>query len=152
MSTIAFTELPAAVGQNVGVSRWFDLPQGRIDSFAATTEDRQWIHTDAERGADGPFGATIAHGFLTLSLFTVMLTDLLDVPGTALCLNYGFDQVGFTAPVRVGSRVRGGGEISAVSEVAGGLQVTVKITVHVEAETKPACVADWLIRYYAETA
>lgn len=152
MSTFTFAGLPAAVGQRLGASRWFEVRQERIDLFAAAVEGEQWMHVDPERAASGPFGTTIAHGFLTLSLLSAMLDDLLEVENTGMAVNYGLDRVRFTAPVPVGSRLRGIGTLGAVTEVGSGLQATLNITVEIEGSIKPACVADWLVRYSPDAA
>jgi acyl dehydratase len=136
-----------AVGTDLGVSQWLTIDQARIDKFADATGDHQWIHVDPERAATGPFGATIAHGYLTMSLSSRFLPELLTVERTSMGLNYGVDRVRFPAPVRVGSRVRARGEITAAEEVKGGVQVTVRVTVEIEGSERPACVIDALCRF-----
>jgi acyl dehydratase len=130
------------------VSPWRVLDQARIDGFAAATDDSQWIHTDPERAAAGPFGTTIAHGFLTLSLTVPLFEEALPpLDGYRLTLNYGLNRVRFTAPVPVGSRIRGRFAIERVDEVAGGEQAIVGVTIEREGQEKPACVAEALFRF-----
>jgi acyl dehydratase len=136
------------VGQEL-VSDWLEITQARIDEFARATDDSQWIHTDPARAGEGPFGTTIAHGFLTLSLLVPMFEQALPpLEGVRLTVNYGLDRVRFTAPVASGSRVRGRFTVEAVEEVSGGRPATVAVVVEREHETKPACVAVWLARFY----
>lgn len=137
------------VGTVIGVSDWLVIEQRRIDAFADATEDHQWIHVDPERAAQGPFGTTIAHGFLTLSL-TVALTSgvQLDVGEPKMAINYGLDRVRFTAPVPSGSRIRARVELDTVEEAGGGLHVKRKVTIEREGEERPAMVAETLSRYY----
>lgn len=140
--------LSPLVGTEVGVSDWFTVGQDRIDTFADATEDHQWIHVDAERAAQGPFGTTIAHGFLTLSLLVTLTRDVeIDVGQPKAALNYGLDRVRFTAPVPSGSRIRARVELTSVDEVKGGLQVKRTITVEREGEERPAMIAETLSRY-----
>lgn len=140
-------ELGDAIGVALGPTDWIEITQERIDTFADATGDHQWIHCDPERAKDGPFGATIAHGYLTLSLTSLFLPDLVTVRGISMGINYGTDKVRFPAPVPVGSRVRGRGEITGVTEINGGVQATIRITVEIEDSPKPACVADAVARY-----
>jgi acyl dehydratase len=134
-------------GAELGPTDWLDLTQARIDDFAAASGDAQWIHTDPVRAADGPFGATIAHGFLTLSLCSSLLSEALaGVAGYELTLNYGVNRVRFPAPVPVGSRLRARFTVASVDEVAGGDQAVVVATVEREGEEKPVCVAELVIR------
>ncbi|MGW6755635.1 MaoC family dehydratase [Streptomyces sp. NPDC055006] len=142
-------ELKSLSGAELGTSDWIDITQDRINGFADATEDHQWIHTDPERAAAGPFGAPIAHGYLTLSLFIPLFTGLLDVQGVSTKVNYGLNKVRFPAPVPVGSRIRLVARLAAVDEVAGGLQITVNGTVEIEGGTKPAAVLQSLSRFYA---
>lgn len=137
----------AAVGTHLGFSDWLEIDQARINLFADATGDHQWIHVDVERATDGPFGAPIAHGYLTLSLTNLFLPQIVEVQGFAMGVNYGLDKVRFPSPVRVGSRVRGGGELVDVSEVKGGVQTLIRITVEIEGSEKPACVVDSLSRW-----
>ncbi len=130
------------------VSGWREIAQERIDLFAEATEDPQWIHTDPERAAAGPFGTTIAHGFLTLSLVVPLFEDALpQLDGYSLTVNYGLNRVRFTAPVPVGSRIRGRFRVESVEEVAGGRQATVAVTIEREGQEKPVCVAEALFRF-----
>jgi acyl dehydratase len=140
-------ELQSKVGTEIGVGDWHAVTQEQIDRFAEATHDHQWIHVDAQRAADGPFGTTIAHGFLTLSML-VALAPNVDVPGTRMGINYGLDRVRFTAPVPVGSRIRARSVLHDVREVAGGIQTTVEVTVEIEGAEKPALIAQWLGRSY----
>jgi acyl dehydratase len=137
------------VGQTVGVSDWFKVEQERIDAFAEATEDRQWIHTDPERAArESPFGSTIAHGFLTLSLLSALMRDALSVGGVHMGVNYGLNRVRFVSPVPAGARIRGRFALMTVDAVHGGTQAIWGVTVEVEGAEKPCCVAEWLVRYY----
>ncbi len=137
----------AALGTNLGRSEWLSIEQPRIDMFAEATGDHQWIHVDPQRAATGPFGATIAHGYLTLALTNYFLPRIVEVRGFDAGINYGLDKVRFPTPVPVGSRVRAEVELSGVTEIAGGLQTEMKITVEVEGAAKPACVAIALSRW-----
>lgn len=143
-------ELKGLIGQEVGASEWLEVSQSRVNDFAETTEDRQWIHVDAERAKTGsPFGATIAHGFLTLSLLSHFSSGAVSVKGDfKMGINYGLNRVRFVSPVKVGSRVRGRFTLQSVEEVQGGLQLTWGVTVEIENAPKPALVAEWLVRYY----
>ncbi|MGD9987897.1 MaoC family dehydratase [Pseudonocardia sp.] len=141
-------ELRGAVGETIGESGWFTVDQSRIDGFADATDDHQWIHVDADKAATGPFGTTIAHGFLTLSLLPVLINDVYSVEGTNMGINYGLNRVRFTSPVPVGSKVRGVVELADVSDVTGGVQITTKVTVEIEGAERPALVAEWLTRQY----
>jgi len=130
------------------VSEWWGIDQARIDEFARATDDAQWIHVDPERAAAGPFGATIAHGFLTLSLVVPLFEQALPpLEGYGMTLNYGLNRVRFTAPVPVGSRIRGRFRVEAIDEVALGEQATVGVTIELEGQEKPACVAEALFRF-----
>ncbi|MEL7210459.1 MAG: MaoC family dehydratase [Actinomycetota bacterium] len=142
-------DLEGAVGSELGVSDWLTIDQDRIDQFAEATGDHQWIHVDPERAAEGPFGATIAHGYLTLSLVNHFLPQIVEVRGISMGVNYGTEKVRFPAPVPVGSRVRGRGTLSAVREIAGGAQATITVTVEVDGGDKPACVVDTVSRFLA---
>jgi acyl dehydratase len=142
-------ELDGLVGKDLGHSDWIVVSQDRIATFADATDDHQWIHVDAEKAAQGPFGGTIAHGYLTLSLFIPLFSGLLDVSGVSTKVNYGLDRVRFPAPVRTGARIRLGATIGAVDEVAGdGVQITLDGVIEIEGETKPACVLRSLLRFY----
>jgi acyl dehydratase len=141
-------ELVTAVGQRAGPTDWLSVEQSQIDAFAAATGDHQWIHVDVERAARGPFGGTIAHGYLTLSLVSRFLPQLIEVGGAAMGINYGCDRVRFPAVLRAGSRVRGAAEVLGVEEFASGVQAKIKVTLEVEGGDKPVCVADTLSRWY----
>lgn len=151
MSTTAqFSELKDLVGTPLGATDWMEITQERINTFADATNDPQWIHVDPERAKDGPFGTTIAHGYLTLSLIIPLFSDLLEVEGVTTKLNLGLNKVRFPAPVKVGSRIRLSAVISSVDEVAGGgLQLVWDGTVEIEGSDKPACVAQPVFRFYA---
>ena len=144
----ALAELPGLAGRRLGPTDWRLVSQERVNAFADATDDHQWIHVDVERAKKGPFGGTIAHGYLTLSLVPVMQQELLDVQGAALTVNYGLDKLRFPAPVPVGSRIRARGIVSEVTEVSGGLQLKLTMTFEVEGTEKPACVAEVLLRFY----
>ena len=138
-----------AVGQELGVTEWMTIEQDRIDTIAKATGDHQWIHVDPVRAKDGPFGTTIAHGYLTLSLANLFLPQLVQYEGLKMGVNYGCDKVRFPAPVPVGSRVRGHGMVVAAEPVKGdGVQVTVRITVQIEGSDKPGCVVDTISRLF----
>jgi len=139
--------LRAGVGTEVGPSDWHEITQHQIDLFAEATGDHQWIHVDPERAAAGPFGKTIAHGYLTLSLVAYLLPQVIRVGGISMGINYGANRVRFPAPVPVGSRVRARGKIAAVEDVPGGVQMTTVVTIEVEGNKKPACVVESLSRY-----
>ncbi len=140
-----------AVGQDLGTTDWLSISQERIQTFADATGDHQWIHVDPERARQGPFGTTIAHGYLTLSLANLFLPQLVQYEGLKMGVNYGCDKVRFPAPVPVGSHVRGHGQVMAAEPVAGdGVQVTVRITVQIEGSDKPGCVVDTISRLFFE--
>jgi acyl dehydratase len=147
-------ETPASLvgseGTLLGPTEWLAIEQDRVDGFAEVTGDHQWIHVDVERAKDGPFGGTIAHGYLTMSLASLFLPELIDVRGFSHAVNVGTDRLRFLNPVRVGSRIRGTGEIVKVEEVKGGIQSVLRITVEIEGEDKPACVVDTISRYCPE--
>ena len=138
------SELRGLVGHEFGPTSWIEVTQERIDAFAAATDDPHWIHLDAERAAAGPFGTTIAHGFLTLSLTVRLLSEVLP-GGGSLSLNYGTNRVRFPAPVPAGSRVRGRFRVLAVEDVALGRRATIEATVELEGADKPACVAELVV-------
>jgi acyl dehydratase len=140
-------EVKAAVGRELGTSGWLEIDQARIDQFAEATGDHQWIHVDPVRAAAGPFGITIAHGYLTLSLSNALLPEIVEVRGVSMGVNYGVDKVRFPSPVPVGSRVRARAELVAADDVAGGVQTTMRITIEVEGGEKPACVIESVSRY-----
>ncbi|MBZ4488356.1 MaoC family dehydratase [Microbacterium sp. cx-55] len=148
-TTAAYPDAPTLVGTDLGWTDWVEVTQDRVDLFADATDDHQWIHVDPERAKDGPFGAPIAHGFLSLSLTVKFWSELFDLDGVTTKVNYGLDKVRFVSPVKVGSRVRGGAVIAEVTEVAGGYQFAVDQTIEIEGGTKPAVVARGLYRFYA---
>ncbi|MBO9524093.1 MAG: MaoC family dehydratase [Nocardioidaceae bacterium] len=135
-------EFRAAAGSDLGAGDWFEVDQERIDAFAATTEDHQWIHVDVDRAAAGPFGAPIAHGYLTLSLIPVLGRGIFTVGGTRMSVNYGLNRVRFPQPVRVGSRIRAHASLDGVTDTAAGTQGVVRYTVEIDGEAKPACIAE----------
>lgn len=141
-------ELQALVGREIGVSDWIAVDQDRISAFAEATEDRQWIHVDPARAAAGPFGTTIAHGFLTLSLLPHFYATAFRVAEVRMGLNYGLDRVRFPAPVPVGSRLRGRFTLKRFEALEGGAQMSVEVSVESEAGGKPVCVAESLTRQY----
>ncbi|MEU7718746.1 MaoC family dehydratase [Streptomyces tibetensis] len=142
-------ELKKLAGSDLGTSEWIEVTQERIDTFADATGDHQWIHVDPERAKEGPFGAPIAHGYLTLSLFIPLFTELLDVQGVTTKVNYGLNKVRFPAPVKVGSRIRLTAKLAEVEEVPGGVQITVEGAIEIEGGSKPAAVLQSLSRFYA---
>ncbi|MCW6534801.1 MaoC family dehydratase [Sphingomonas lycopersici] len=137
-------------GRQFGPTDWLPIEQDRIDGFADVTGDHQWIHVDTERAKQGPFGKTIAHGYLTLSLANYFLPQLVEVRGFAHAVNVGADRLRFLAPVPVGSRIRGVGELVKVEEVKGAVQSIVRITIEIEGSDRPACVVDTISRYFPE--
>jgi len=153
MATVFKTpaDLEGAVGTHLGYSDWLTIEQERIDKFADATGDHQWIHVDPEKAKDGPFGACIAHGYLTQSLVNYFLPQIVDVRGISMGVNYGADRLRFPAPVPVGSKIRGGGELISVERTKdGGYQATVRVTVEIEGGSRPGCVIDTISRYYPE--
>jgi acyl dehydratase len=148
-TTIAYDQLPELAGADLGFSAYRAVSQEQVDLFADATDDHQWIHVDAQRAKNGPFGAPIAHGFLTLSLAVPLWTELLDVKGVATKVNYGLDRVRFPAPVTVGSRVRMRAVVAEVVPVTGGYQIVADQTIEIEGGAKPAVVARGLYRFYA---
>jgi acyl dehydratase len=141
-------DLQAAVGQEIGLSDWLAVDQHRIDLFAQATGDHQWIHTDPVRAAAGPFGATVAHGFLTLSLLPHLFESAFDIADVRMGVNYGLNRVRFMAPVRVGSRLRGRFRLLAYEPLAGGAQLVTEATLELEGSAKPACVAESVSRRF----
>lgn len=142
-------DLQPAIGEKFGPTDWLEVKQPRIDQFADATGDHQWIHVDVEKAKTGPFGATIAHGYLTLSLTNYFLPQLIEVRGFQMGINYGLDKVRFPSVVRAGSRIRGKGEIVSVeTQKDGAIQAIIRITVEIENSDKPGCVADTISRYY----
>lgn len=142
------SDLQPLVGEELGVSDWLTIDQRRIDLFAEATDDHQWIHVDPVRAAAGPFGATVAHGFLTLSLLPPFFASGFAIDGIRMGINYGLNRVRFPAPVRVGSRLRARFKLLAYEPLEGGAQLTVQVTVEIEGSDKPACVAESVSRRY----
>ncbi|MER7441391.1 MaoC family dehydratase [Micromonospora avicenniae] len=145
-------DLAAAVGETLGPGPWQPIDQKRVDLFADATDDHQWIHVDPERAATGPFGGTVAHGYLTLSLLPALAGALYRVRGVGMGINYGLNRVRFPAPLRVGSSVRASATIADVSVVDGGVQMVNAVTVETDAGGKPVCVAETVSRLYREVA
>lgn len=141
-------DLMGQEGLKIGPSDWMDMTQERVNTFAEATGDHQWIHVDVERSKKGPFGAPIAHGYLTLSLAAKLMPEILEIKGMKMGINYGTEKVRFLNPVKVGSRIRGHGEFLEIKEVTGGYQSTLRVTIEIEGEEKPACVVDTISRYY----
>ena len=142
------SEVQGLIGQELGSSDWLTIEQDRIDQFAQATGDHQWIHTDPARAAAGPFGATVAHGFLTLSLVPMLSEAAFTVDDVRMGVNYGLNRVRFAAPVRVGSRVRAHFKLLTFEPLEGGAQLTVQATIELEGSSKPACVAESVSRRY----
>ena len=144
-------DLLSAVGTDLGHTDWLEITQERVQLFADATGDHQWIHVDPERARnESPFGGPIAHGYLTLALTNLFLPQLIEVRGISMGVNYGADKVRFPAPVLVGSRVRGAGELIAATEIPGGVQTTIMVRVEIEGGEKPACVVESVSRWMAE--
>ena len=142
-------ELKALAGADHGRTGWMEMTQDRVNTFADATDDHQWIHVDPERAAAGPFGGTIAHGYLTLAVVIPLFNELLQVGGISMGINYGLNKVRFPAPVRVGSKIRLAGRLGAIESVGtNAVQMVVDFTVEVEGSDKPACVAQAVYRYY----
>jgi len=142
-------ELAAAVGKELGPTVWFTVDQNRIAGFADNTEDHQWIHVDEARAADGPFGATVAHGFLTLSLVPYFVNQLRRIEGVRMGVNYGLDKVRFPSPVRAGSRIRARTTMTDLERLGeAAIQLVTRTVIEIEGSAKPACVADLVSRYY----
>ncbi|MGC6472064.1 MAG: MaoC family dehydratase [Parvibaculales bacterium] len=141
-------ELMGQEGVTLGPTDWMTVDQQRVDGFADATDDHQWIHVDPERAADGPFGGTIAHGYLTLSLANKFLPMMLEVEQMSMGVNYGIDKARFPNAVKVGAKIRATGEFIKIEEVKGGVQSTLRVTIEVEGEERPACVVDTISRYY----
>jgi len=137
----------AAVGSHLGFSDWLLMEQDRVNTFADATGDHQWIHVDPERATAGPFGAPIAHGYLTMSLSNYFLPQIIETKGFSAGINYGVDKVRFPSPVKVGDRIRAGAELVDVTDVNGGLQTLVRITIEIEGSDRPACVIDSISRW-----
>lgn len=153
-NSIPRAEFEALVGKEMGVSQWYDITQEQIDQFADCTHDHQYIHVDPEAAAKTPFGGTIAHGFLTLSLLSAMVYEMPSIEGVVMGVNYGMNKVRFVSPVKTGSRVRGRFVLQSLDDIRPGeVQTTVVVTVEIEGQEKPALVAEWLgRRYLGETA
>jgi acyl dehydratase len=142
--------LKSLAGQDLGHSSWLEITQERVNTFADATGDHQWIHVDVERAAQGPFGAPIAHGYLTLALVIPLFTELLKIEGVRMGVNYGLEKVRFPSPVRVGAKIRLAATVVSVEDVAGnGVQTTLDFTVQIDGADKPACVARPIYRHYA---
>jgi acyl dehydratase len=143
-------ELKDAVGADLGETEWLEIDQNRINTFAEATGDHQWIHVDEEKAKEGPYGSTIAHGYLTVSLVNHFLPQILDVQGISMGVNYGVDKIRFPAPVPVGSKIRGKGALTSVEETKdGGIQSKVTVTIEIEGSDRPACIVETISRYYA---
>jgi acyl dehydratase len=140
-------EFAAAQGSQLGPTEWLDISQDRVNLFADATDDHQWIHVDPERAAGGPFGGTIAHGLLTLSLLPHFSHQLYRVDNIALAVNYGYNKVRFITPVKVGAKIRARGEITSVTQLEGAVQATTTITVEIDGSEKPAALAESIVRY-----
>jgi acyl dehydratase len=140
-------EFAAAEGSELGPTEWLEVDQDRVNLFADATDDHQWIHVDPERAAGGPFGGTIAHGLLTLSLLPHFTHQLYTVDNIAMAINYGYNKVRFITPVRVGSKIRARGEIAKVDQLDGAVQATLTVTVEIEGSDKPAAVAESIVRF-----
>lgn len=136
------------IGQDLGTSDWHEIPQSDVDDFAKATKDDQWIHVDVERAASGPFGTTIVHGFMTLSLVVPLLKNTYQVNGVAMGINYGVNKVRFPAPTPVGSRVRAHAKLAGAEQIGDAVQITVDSTIEAEGVDKPVCVAQTVTRYY----
>ena len=141
--------LRAHVGEHLGYSDWHAIDQERVNAFADATGDHQWIHVDVERARrESPFGGPVAHGYLTLSLLPWLSSEIFSISGIKMGVNYGLNRVRFPAPVLVGSRVRGGGQLTSLEDIPGGVQAVITVTVEVEGQEKPACVAETVARFY----
>jgi acyl dehydratase len=140
-------ELAGAAGSQLGPTDWMEITQDRVNTFADATDDHQWIHVDPARAASGPFGGTIAHGLLTLSLLPHFSHQLYTVENIAMAVNYGYNKVRFITPVKVGARLRARGELTSVTQLEGAAQSTMTVTVEIEGSDKPAAVAESIIRY-----
>ena len=140
-------QLLDAIGESLGHSSWVEVDQSRIDLFAEATDDHQWIHVDPERAKDGPFGTTIAHGYLTLALVNRFLPEIIEVQGISMGVNYGCDKVRFPGAVTVGSRLRGSGVLMAAENIKGAVQAIVRVTVEIQGSKRPACVVDTISRF-----
>jgi acyl dehydratase len=149
VTVVGLAQLGGLVGREVGTSGWFTVTQQRIDAFADATDDHQWIHVDIDRArAETPFGTTIGHGFLTLSLLSPLMRDAITVEGPRMTLNYGLNRVRFVSPVLSGSRIRARVTLGEVVDVGGSVQATWNVTIEREGGEKPSLVAEWIVRYY----
>ncbi|HAV08643.1 MAG TPA: nodulation protein NodN [Rhodobacteraceae bacterium] len=147
--SMARADFEAMIGQEIGVSSWFVITQDRIDTFADCTEDWQYIHVDPEKAKESPFGTTIAHGFLTMSMLSAMIYEMPSIEGVRMGVNYGFNRVRFVSPVKVGARIRARFVLTKFEEIRPGeVQTTMDVAIEIEGETKPALVAEWLGRRY----
>ncbi|AYH43611.1 MaoC family dehydratase [Azoarcus sp. DN11] len=140
-------ELVAAEGRDLGATDWVEVTQERVNRFADATDDHQWIHVDPERAKDGPFGACVAHGYLTLALANLFLPQLIRAENLKMGVNVGCERVRFPAPVKVGARIRGRGEVLKVERIRDAMQSTVRVTIEIEGGERPACVVDTISRY-----
>ena len=138
-------EIESAVGEEIGTTEWVEITQDRVDRFADATNDHQWIHVDRERAAKGPFGGTIAHGYLTLSLIPSFGSQLFELANPGAKLNYGVNKVRFPNPVKVGAKIRATAKVNAVTAMSAGHQLTMGFTIEIEGEDKPACVAETVV-------
>ena len=149
-TTVAYTDLTSLVGTELGPTEWREITQAQVNTFADATDDHQWIHVDAERALkESPFGAPVAHGFLTLSLTVKFWSELFELHGVTTKVNYGLDKVRFVSPVKVGARIRMNAVIAEVEEVKGGYQFAVDQTIEIEGSDRPAVVARGIYRFYA---
>ncbi|MFC5821307.1 MaoC family dehydratase [Nonomuraea sp. NPDC050478] len=143
-------EIKALAGADLGHSEWLEITQERVNTFADATDDHQWIHVDPERAKEGPFGGPIAHGYLTLSLVIPLFTELLDIRGVTMSVNYGLEKARFPSPVKVGAKIRLAAAVASVDDVPGdGVQMLLDFTVEIDGSAKPACVARVIYRHYA---
>ena len=153
MTVVDLSQLGGLVGREVAISDWLVITQDRINAFADATDDHQWIHVDSGRAqAETPFGATIAHGFLTLSLLSALMRDAVTVEGPRMTLNYGLNRVRFVSPVTSGSRVRARVALATIDDMGESVRVTWGVTIEREGGDKPAVVAEWIVRYYRGAA
>jgi acyl dehydratase len=152
LTVTQLNSLEELVGQSLGPTDWLEMAQDRVNLFADATDDHQWIHTDVERAKAGPFGAPIAHGYLTLSMVIPLWAQLLSIEGVGMAVNYGLNRVRFISPVPAGSRIRLAASISEVKQISGGCEVIVDATVELEGAAKPACALQAVFRYLAAPA
>jgi acyl dehydratase len=148
-TTVKLSELPSLAGRTLGISDWVEVSQERIDTFADATGDHQWIHVDPGRAADGPFGTTIAHGYLTLSLVPMLVRSVVTISEAGMGINYGLNRCRFPSPLPAGSRVRAEVVLASVDQLdGGGMHLVLQVTITAEGAEKPACVAETVARYY----